>query len=315
MSDASGVGATSDASHAEVGSPPFDGEVTRADVVARIQAHPLGDGPDAMRRDFARLVGGTGDVGSDVRVQAIERGGTDGLLVRPRAAVDGEGRRIVWFHGGGYVFGAPETHLRPAAFLAGLADVPVFLPRYRLAPEHPWPAAFEDAMAAVRHAKGGPLVLVGDSAGGHLALNVALALAREGMPAVGLVLLSPNTDRSGLSETRERNGPSDPMVDDEGDRAMARLAFGDGYDRQDPQVSPLLADLSLLPPTHVEVGEGEVLLGDSLLLARRATNARASVSVHVDPNGLHMGQAWAPWWPVARASLERVARFVRGGAV
>ena len=264
---------------------------TRTAIVARIRAHPLGDTVAAKRKDFAQLVLADGEPDGAVRC------GGDGPAT------------ILHLHGGGYVFGSPLTHRRLGEGLAEASDLPVLLPAYPLAPEHHWPAQFDAALAACDEVTG-PLILSGDSAGGHLALVTALERARRGRPVAGLVLFSPNTDRSGLSRTREANDATDPMVDDAGDRALAEMAFGD-RPADDPQVSPLLDDLSLLPPTHIEVGGGEVLLDDSRLLADRGRAAGATVTLHVEPEGLHMGQLWSPWWPVANQSLARAGRFAR----
>ena len=303
---------------------PFSGEVSRERIVERIRAQPLGGAPAAMRAAFERLVlgeardpfdaphgrGARSVLGAPVLESA------DGLSVLPRVdpAAEGGGeryrpdRQVVWLHGGGYVFGAPETHLRPAARLATLASAPVFLPRLRLAPEHPWPAPLADALRVARGAIGGGarVVLAGDSAGGHLALVAALALAREGRAPAGLLLMSPNTDRTGRSATRAAMDADDPMVGDAGDRRLAAMAFGD-RPADDREVSPLLDDLSLLPPTHVEVGNPEVLLDDARLLVEAARGAGARATLHVEPGFLHMGQLWAPWWPPAEASLARLA--------
>ena len=283
----------------------FDGPVKRPDILARIAAHPLGDTPEAMRAAFRALV-----LGDDPRAGCdgvrIEDTGT-GLRVTPQSdPEDAEGGpEVIWFHGGGYVFGSPETHLRPAAHLARTHGMRVTLPRYRLAPEHPWPAAFEDALAAV---EGRTLpILAGDSAGGHLALVTALELSRQGRPAAGLMLFSPNTDRTGRSETRAAMSAEDPMVDDAGDRRLAQMCFGD-TDPADPRVSPVLDDLRLLPPTWIEVGEPEVLLDDTRMLWRRGNEVGAIIGAEVTDGLLHMGQLWAPWWPAACDSLDRAAR-------
>ena len=309
---------------------PFDGPVDRAAIVARIEKHPIDGEPEAMRAAFERLVLG------DARAPYDEPGGgtvtgspvlagADGLTVLPRVDPDDAGgaeryapdRIVLWFHGGGYVFGSPETHGRPAARLATLTGTPVLLPRYPLAPEHRWPAQLDHALAVAGRALAAPsprtangrarVVLAGDSAGGHLALVTALELARRGTPPAGLLLFAPNTDRTGLSDTRERMTPLDPMNADEDDRALARLCFGampDGH----RHVSPLLDDLSLLPPLHIEVGDPEVLLDDGRLLHERATAVGTDSTIHVAPGFLHMGQLWVPWWSEADASLARSAR-------
>ena len=262
--------------------------------MARIRANPLGGTPAEQRPAFARLVLAADEADDSIRCQPPGEAGP---------------ATILHFHGGGYVFGSPATHRRLGEALAAAAELPVVLVRYPLAPEHRWPAQFDAALDAC-NSTSGPLVLSGDSAGGHLALVTALELARRGRPVAGLILFSPNTDRSGLSRTRVANDAGDPMVDDAGDRALAALAFGDRPD-DDRQVSPLLDDLSLLPPTHVEVGGGEVLLDDSRLLARRARAAGAKVELVVEPEGLHMGQLWSPWWPLATRTLARGGRFAK----
>lgn len=303
---------------------PFSGSVSFEEVAARIEATPLGDAPEtecaagAVREAFARLVLNCSleDAAARAAGRAVTAGGVAGRVVPEEEPdeqrADPAWPRILWFHGGGYVFGAPETHARAAGVLASAAGEPVLLPRYRLAPAHPWPAPLEDGCAAVRAAQAarGPVALVGDSAGGHLALTTALELGREGRPPAALVLFSPNTDRTGLSSTRAANTPRDPMNADEDDRALARLAFGH-CPPSDPQVSPLLSDLALLPPTYVEAGGREVLLGDARLLAQRGHAAGGDVQLRVEPDAFHMWQLWAPWLPAANASLQRAGAFLR----
>ena len=290
--------------------PPFDGPVTFSDVAERVEAHDLGKTPAEMRAGFERLVRG-GEAGQPLAAGVGETwGGVECVRVGPEPG----GAVVVWFHGGGYVFGSPETHARPASALAEALGVPVVLPRYRLAPEHPWPAQRDDALAVVRALQddGRRAALAGDSAGGHLALVAALALADEGRPPLALALFSPNTDRTGRSDTRAANTPRDPMNSDDDDRHLADLTFQHRPD-DDPEVSPLLADLSRLPPTHVEVGGREVLLDDARLLAEHARAAGADVSLHLDPEAFHMWQLWTPWLPAADASLGRAADALREG--
>lgn len=295
---------------------PFHGTVSLDQVAARIEAMDLGDRPPIMRECFARLLlGDCADAPAPVGTM-LKLGGIKGLLLTP--SLDGAERGedcgqpgVVWFHGGGYVFGSPQTHWRLGAAIAAMTGEYVFLPCYRLAPEHPWPAQLDDALAVVRAVQGagGRVALGGDSAGGHLALTAALALAREGRPVAALGLCSPNTDRSGLNTTRTAQSAGDPMNDDEQDRALARLAFGVTVPDH-PQLSPLLDDLSVLPPTHLEVGECEVLRDDSRLLASWGTEAGADISVHVEPGHYHMWQLWTPWLESANASVARMAAFV-----
>ncbi|CUH39657.1 Monoterpene epsilon-lactone hydrolase [Jannaschia seosinensis] len=282
---------------------PFSGEIERATIVDRIAAHPLGKTPDEMRGGFRRLVNADAapEPPDGIKVETDARG----LTVRPRRP----GPTLIWFHGGGYVFGAPETHLRPAFHLAAHHGLTVHLPRYRLAPEHPWPAQLEDARTAT--ATIDRPIFAGDSAGGHLALVATLDHVRNGGEVAGLMLFSPNTDRSGLNLARARMSETDPVVDDEGDQALARMCFGD-MTRDDPQVSPALDDLSGLPRTHIEAGEPEVLLGDALALRDKGAAVDAPITLRVTPGMLHMGQLWSPWWAEARASLDRAVTATLG---
>ena len=272
----------------------------RADILARIAAHPLGDDPAAMRAAFHDLIVGAAPVGPRT---ATVNTHDHGLTICPAEPADAP--PVVWFHGGGYVFGSPETHLRAALHLAEAHGLTVLLPRYRLAPEHEWPAQLNDALAALPG--GREVILAGDSAGGHLALVTALNVPAK---VRKLLLFSPNTDRTGQSETRESMDGADPMVDDAGDRRLAAMCFGAMPDTS-RDVSPLLADLSNLPPTWIEVGTPEVLLDDSRLLHARAVAAGAEVHLTVTDGLLHMGQLFAPNWPLARDSLDRAATFAK----
>lgn len=291
---------------------PFDGPVTLDDVAERIGRVPIDGSVQEMRDAYAWLMrddarGTPIPVGHPARV-----GGIGGWVVPgPDGGTDDP--RVVWLHGGGYVFGSPETHWRPAAAFAALVGEPVFMPRYRFAPEWLWPAPLTDALSVARAVldKGRGLALAGDSAGGHLTLTTVLALAREGRPATVAAVFSPNADRTGLSDTREANSSTDAMNNDEDDRRCASISTG-AVDLPDDDVtiSPLVDDLSLLPRLHVEVGGTEVLLGEAQILAERGQAAGADVTLHVEPKAFHMWQLWTPWLPEADASLQRAAEVI-----
>ena len=264
----------------------------RAALEDHIRANPVEGSPADMRAAFLRLAqpGGMPDLPEVVTV-----GGCPG---RWFGAGD---RPILWLHGGGYVFGGSDSHAAPARALADLTGRPVFVPDYPLAPEHPWPAQV-DAVAAVLDELASCDV-VGDSAGGHLAIN----LARRAPERIRhLAVLSPNTDRSGLSTTRKRNTDSDLMNDDEQDRHLSDMALGHLPD-DDPEASPLLADLSRLPPLFVTATTSEVLLDDSLLLATRAARSGVAVTLDVRLGLFHMWHLWPDVLPEAQATLRAVA--------
>ncbi|MFK8057223.1 MAG: alpha/beta hydrolase [Saprospiraceae bacterium] len=296
---------------------PFTGTATYEQVTSRAATIDLGYTPSSMRAGFTTLLLGENPA-ADAR-PLINLGGVEARL-SGRDSLDGySGRVWVWFHGGGYVFGSPETHIRPTSAFAKTTGCPVITPRYRLAPEHVWPAQLDDALAVVRalQNQGLEVALAGDSAGGHLAINTALALAKAqssqngtGTPVARLALFSPNTDRAGYNPTRAERDAFDPIVGDAFDVMLGKMCFED-MPVTDPQVSPVLGDLSLLPPTHIEVGGTELLRDDSLAFYAFAKRAGAEITLHETPEAFHMWQVWGPWLEEGQESLERVAAMTR----
>lgn len=238
-----------------------------------------------LRTVFATLAG------PQPEMRRVDRGGIE-------CGIFGDGPEVIWFHGGGYVFGAPDTHAVLASKLAE-HGVTVILPAYRRAPEHIWPAMLEDALAVIDASS--PAILAGDSVGGHLALNAAL-----NRPAKGLALVAPNTDRTGRSRTRNREG--DLMNDNGSDDRFRRMATP-YLEPDDPEASPLLADLSGLPPVHLEVAGAEMLLDDTLLFARQAALAGVKTSLRVTPALFHMFPLWPDAIAEGAAALKRIAIF------
>ena len=259
-------------------------------VLARIAAHPVEGAPAKMRAAFEALAG------SQPPCERVTLGGHDTLAI-------GAGPEVILFHGGGYVFGSPASHLSLAA---GLAErgLRVVMPTYRLAPEHLWPAQLTDALAVVDDLEK-PL-LAGISAGGHLALNAALA--RPGRVGA-LAVLSPNTDRSGRSETRGPNSVSDAMNSAEDDARLAGMAMGD-VAPDDPAASPILADLSALPPLWIGAWGDEMLLDDALLLARAAGLAGVETALDVRRGHFHMAELWPDAIPESARHLAAMGDWL-----
>lgn len=262
-------------------------------IARRIRDTPVTGDAAAMRRAFAALFP------EPPPGEALTLGGV-------ACVAHGHGPPVVWLHGGGYVFGGPESHGAAAAALARRAGRRVIVPRYRRAPEAVWPAPRDDALA-VLDAVGAPVPLVGDSAGGHLAL--AVARRRPGR-VWALALISPNADRTGLSTTRRANSGTDLMNADEDDARLAALAMPD-LDPASPDASPVLADLSGLPPVFLTASTAEVLLDDALLLARALARAGVGVQADIVPGLWHLWPLWAGELPQADRTLDRIAGFVR----
>ena len=226
-------------------------------------------------------------------------------------------RSLLYLHGGAYVSGAARTHRALTTQLAVRCGAQVLAPDYRLAPEHPFPAALEDAVAAWRalraEAPGRPLVLAGDSAGGGLALATALRLRELGEPLpLCLVLFSPWVDL-GLAGLPEAAPPGEALLSRAWLRASA-AAYLAGQSPQQPLASPVLADLRGLPPLLVQVGSDELLLADAQRLAARAEAAGVRVRLEVYPGLWHVFQLHAGLLRASEAALQAAADFVRTAA-
>lgn len=237
-------------------------------------------------------------------------GGVASERLLPSTAT-GRERPLLYLHGGGFVCCSPRTH-RAITGAFAKRGFDVFVPDYRLAPEHRFPAAIEDVVAAWRAVSGrGPAVIAGDSAGANLALAAMLRARAEGLALPrAAALFSPPVDLVGTAPSLRANADRDPMFEVEGLRQFAEHYLGDA-DAADPLVSPLYADLTGLPPLVIHVGATEVLLDDSLRLAERARAASVEVDLTVFDHVPHVWQ-WADrFLPEARASLDRAARVLR----
>jgi cation diffusion facilitator CzcD-associated flavoprotein CzcO/acetyl esterase/lipase len=216
---------------------------------------------------------------------------------------------VLFLHGGAYCVGSPRTHRALAAWLARDSGLPVVVPDYRLAPEHPFPAALDDALAAYDALIAqGPVLIAGDSAGGGLALALAVQVRDTGRPApAGLALLSPWVDlRPGQQPA---DVPGEAMLSADWMQACARHYAGTATD--DPRVSPLLADLRGLPPVLVQCGTDELLQGQSRALADALTAAGVQATLDEVPHRWHVFQLHAGQLPSANAAVSRIARFAQ----
>ena len=270
----------------------------REQLLDHIRAHPIEGSLESKRAAFRRRLDPPGSG------TAAEVGGVPGLLFGGGL----DSLKAVFLHGGGYVLGGPDTQGHLVQTLAEALGGSVFAARYPLAPEHIWPAQL-DAVRPLARASNGKLALIGSSSGGHLALD--LTLENPGAFSA-LVLFSPNTDRTGRSETREANTPLDAMNSDTGDREFFKMSLP-GVAPDDPHASPLLADLSSLPPTFLSATEGEVLLGDTLLLARALIDADVPHKTYIasyDEAGMHMFESWPDTLPAGRKAIAQAGAWI-----
>jgi len=258
-------------------------------------------------------------VPDDAQVESVDAGGVPAELVRaPGAAgqADPNGA-ILYLHGGGYAFCGPGTHRLLAYNLSATTGMPCLLPDYRLAPEHPYPAALEDAVAAYGWLRGKNhpaerIAVAGDSAGGGLTVATVLRLQQLGQPLPGAIAcLSPWTDLTMSGASINTKADTDPMVQRASLERCAQWYLGDGGDRTDPLASPLHGDLSGLPPILIQVGSEEVLLDDAARLAARAAEAGATVDYACWDGMFHVWHLYAPMLSEGRDAIAQIGDFLK----
>jgi acetyl esterase/lipase len=247
-------------------------------------------------------------------LESVELAGVRCEWMRTPATTDEE-RVLIHFHGGGYVGGTPRSSASMVLPIAHAAGVPALSVDYRLAPEHPYPAAVDDTVAVFREVlKSRPasrIGVFGESAGGGLTAATLLALRDAGHPLpAAAAIVSPMADLAGESDTRESLREFDPLLTWEKSLAAAAAAYVGDRDPRDPEISPVYADLHGLPPLLIHSGAREVLLGDALRLARTARRAGVDVTLDVWDGLWHVFHA-IPSLPEAREACAEIGEFFR----
>jgi len=222
---------------------------------------------------------------------------------------------LLYLHGGGYFMGSCRTHRSMVAYIARACRTRALLPDYRLAPEHPFPAALEDSTAIYRwlleegYAPRN-IVIAGDSAGGGLTLTTLLALRDGGDPLpAAAICLSPWTDLAGTGESIRTRANRDPML--RVDMTLATAAYYIGEDEAtNPLISPVYADLTGLPPLLIHVGNEEILLSDAVRLADRAREAGVDVTLEVWEQMWHVWHLLGDKMPESKRAIDEIAAFV-----
>jgi epsilon-lactone hydrolase len=241
-------------------------------------------------------------------VRPVTAGGVPSLVVSPGEARD---PTVLFLHGGAYVLGSAFGYQPHAGALAAAAQAGVLVPDYRLAPEHPYPAAVEDAVAAYHWLveQGRPreeIVLVGDSAGAGLVLSTLLTLKRDDVPLPGgAVVLCPWLDLSLTGPPNERS----PLINDDEARRCA-AAYLAGHPADDPIVDPLRAELSGLPPMLIQAATGDARLEDAKRLADRAEADGIDVRLELFPVEAHAFQLFWSFLPEAADAIEAAGAFI-----
>ena len=241
-------------------------------------------------------------------IRSVLANGVPSLAVVP----PGTDVRLLYLHGGGFVMGSAYGYRHLAGALALSAGIGALVPDYRLAPEHPYPAALDDAVRAYRHlADDGDVVIAGDSSGCSLALGVMLRAREEGIPLPSrAVLFCPGVDPTFESLAESDVDGADELLE------QARALIGSylaGHPLDDPLVSPLTADLTGLPPLLIQAAEGDLALGDALTLETRMRESGVPVTLEPYFSMTHAFQMFWSFLPEAVEALASAGRFIRGG--
>jgi epsilon-lactone hydrolase len=287
-------------------------------IIQMLKAQPIAGHPTVAetRANFEQMAA-LFPVAADVKCEPVNAGGIKAEWVTAPGA--DAGRAVLYLHGGGYVIGSINTHRDLAARISRAAKARALLIDYRLAPEHPFPAAVDDSVAAYRWMlaqglKASRIAIGGDSAGGGLTVATLVAIrdAKLASPGAG-VCLSPWTDLEGLGDSMKSKASVDPMVNKE---ALAEMAahYLAGQNPRSPLAAPLYADLAGLPPLLIHVGTSETLLDDSTRLAERARKAGVKVTLEPWENMIHVFQVFAPMLDEGQQAIEEIGEFIRANA-
>jgi len=269
----------------------------------------------AARRQRLDEIGSVWPVAADVTLTAVDIDGIPGEW----STVPGSNSShvLLFLHGGGYCSGSIISHRRMASEAGRAAGVRTLAIGYRLAPENPFPAAFDDAVTAWHFLRrqgiaAEHIAIGGDSAGGGLSLAVALKLhdINEELPAC-LWLVSPWTDLTMSGSTLITKDSVDPLIHKGYLRELADAYLGGDADRKDPRVSPLFANLTGMPPMLIQVGSAETLLDDAVRLAAAAGEADVPVTLEIWPQMIHAWHLWNARLEPGRRALGNAGRFMR----
>lgn len=274
----------------------------------------LGDMPVDVRRRRMDAAARRGiRIPRGVAVRTVSAGAVPCEWIEPDEVMSE--RVILYLHGGGYIICSLTTHRGMCARIARASGAHLLSVDYRLAPENPFPAALDDALTAYHHlldAGHDPshIVIGGDSAGGGLTLATALALRDRSDPLpAALFLLSPWTDLTFSGDSVRTRAERDPLLAIHDD--WLTNAYAGSNPLTHPYISPLFADLTGLPPMHIQVGTEEILYDDSTRLLEAAHKAGVDAELETWPDMWHVFQAYAPYIPESQQAIDHIGEFVR----
>jgi acetyl esterase/lipase len=281
------------------------------ELAAELAALPTAESVEEERDAWTALCRPL-DAAPNTSWDEVDAGGVSAVWV---AASPDPDLTILYCHGGAFAVGSSWHNRGMLSVLAEAADARVLSVDYRLAPEHPFPAGFEDTLAAYvwlldQGADPARLVLAGDSCGANLVLAAALAARDAGHPLpAALALISPWVDLTQSGFSYETNAHLDSFVPKDGMDFLADNYLA-GASATDPVASPLFADFGGLPPVLIQVGVGECLLADSLSLNETLARHGVATVLEAWPHHVHVWPVWAPRVPEGREAIERIGQFL-----
>ena len=287
-------------------------------VLGLMAERPLGAGNPTLAEMRAGMEASSFPVTDAATVAPVDANGVPGEWVT--VAESDPNRRLLYVHGGGYVIGSPVTHRRLCEDIARAGGCAVLNLDYRLAPEHPFPAAVEDAIEGLKFIQAnGPdgagvaeaTFVAGDSAGGGLTLATLLAAREQGVDQPNAAIgISSWTDLAITGESLQTRAEADPLITDKGMiTGMATQYLGDA-DAEHPLASPLYADYAGLPPLLLQVGDAEVLLSDTTRVTEKARAAGVDVVEEVWDEMFHVWHQFAPMLPEGQQAVSRIGEFI-----
>jgi monoterpene epsilon-lactone hydrolase len=266
------------------------------------------------RRRRLEMLGEQSRVPGDVHIEPVDANGVPAEWTwTPHAKPN---RVLLFLHGGGYISGSITSHRAMVAEAGRRAEARTLALGYRLAPEHRFPAALEDALTGYRYVlahgiEPGNVIIAGDSAGGGLTIAAMVELRRAGEPLPRCAwCISPWVDLSLTGESMTSKDDIDPIIHKPYLQELA-ASYLDSADPDDPRASPLRADLAGLPPLLIQCGSAETLLDDAIRLAAKAATADVSVTLEVYPEMIHVWPLFFQELAAGRRALDAAGRFIR----
>lgn len=257
-----------------------------------------------------------GEVSKNITVEKINMEGIQAEWLIPFSSSTRSEKVILYLHGGGYVTGSIEDHRMMCGLLANATGTKVLIPEYRLAPEHPFPAALDDALKVYQWLldqgySSANMIIAGDSAGGGLSIATVLALKeKSGSLPAAVVCLSPWADLALTGQSHTTKAKAEAILNKDVLHEWA-LCYTDESNLTNPLVSPIHGDFHGFPPLLIQVGSEEILLDDSTLLAEKAKSAGVDVTLKIWDGMWHVWQALGDLIPENKKTFEEIGQFVQ----